>query len=104
MKKQVLFPILCASLMMFSASVACAQEADAAAPAVAGAVADSPNAGSDVVENTAAPQAENKFITIVFGSGMGATLLWFSLFAALGFYIYLIIDRDRKSTRLNSSH
>ena len=89
MKKQVLFPILCASLMMFSASVASAQDADDAAPgAAAGEVAQAPQAGGDLVDNTqAAPKVENKFMVVLFGSGTGATLLWFSLFAALGFFV-----------------
>jgi len=95
MKKQVLFPILCASLMMFSASIVCAQEAGAAAPATTETMADlTPNApASDVVDNSApAAKTENKFMTILFGSGTLAAILWFSLFGALGFYVYLVID------------
>ena len=96
MKKQVLFPILCASLMMFSASIASAQEADDAAPGVAAAGdvgGNAPAANPELKEEaTAAPKTENKFITIVFGSGTLPALLWFSLFAVFGFYVYLVID------------
>ncbi len=58
-------------------------------------VADAP-AGSLVAAEEGAPVTTNRgsggFLSVVFGSGWIGVLLWFALFAAAGFTIYLAVD------------
>ena len=103
MKRQVLIPILCASMMlMFAAPTLRAQggaapapaAAVADAPAAAPAVGDQPASGTvtDTSDTSSGPAKQNNFVKVLFGSGIVGTIIWFALFFCLGFYVYLVID------------
>lgn len=103
MKKQLVLSFMCAGLVFTSAPVllhaqeaapaaAPAVAAPAAAPAAADPAAAAPAVAGAIEEQKAAKVDPNDFWVVITGSGWMGVVLWLALFAAFGFYIYLLID------------
>ena len=101
MKKSHVPFILATGMILAAASFSLAQEApaaDAAAPAAAAVAAPdaAPAAGEIAASSDAAPASsasgDSVFYQVLFGSGPLGFLLWVALFAAMGYYVYLLVD------------
>jgi len=83
MKKHLSMALACTALLL-SASAMFAQDGAAAAPA----------AGNEIVEldQPDAVKQPSAVFQIIFGGGALCATLWFCLFGAFGFYLYLLVD------------
>ena len=88
MKKSHVPFILATGMILAAASFSLAQEApaaDAAAPAAAAVAAPAAAPASSA-------SGDSVFYQVLFGSGPLGFLLWVALFAAMGYYVYLLVD------------
>ncbi len=83
MKSKLPLLLLCVGLVVGSASLATAQDAEPGADPAA----------VEIVDTTpAAPARSGGFWHVVTGSGTLGVILWLAIFSAFGFYIYLVVD------------